>query len=398
MARPKLKCIDIIKKFRKRHPDSDFDYSKNEEYFEDYDENPSKTTKDKITIICPKHGEFVQTIENHFKYGCMVCRKQIKTSKEELLKRFKNKHSNKYDYSKFEEAYDNGDIKSVKSKTTFICPEHGEFIQTVENHYKSGCPSCGNILKSSKKRVLKNRETFLEKLDRIYKTGFDNILNFLIKDLKIKEENISIEEDVIVISFDDNREKIGLNIINLKTCSFGPETVFGNQRKYKLIQVNKLNRFENRNINTLTIYPMELLDPFKLKIWKSIIRNKLGKNANRVYARKTIVKEVDGQEAKEFLDNNHMQQSGTIGPVKLGLYTKDTNKLVSLMTFGKSRYDKKIDWELLRFCSLIDYTVVGAANKLFKHFKNPENGYFKEGETIISYANRKYAYLLSRWI
>ena len=51
------------------------------------------------------------------------------------------------------------------------------------------------------------------------------------------------------------------------------------------------------------------------------------------------------------------------------------------MTFGKSRYNKKYQYELLRYCS--SKSVVGGAKKLFKYFidnYNPDN--------IISYCDR----------
>jgi hypothetical protein len=38
------------------------------------------------------------------------------------------------------------------------------------------------------------------------------------------------------------------------------------------------------------------------------------------------------------------------------------------MSFGRPRYNKKYQWELLRFCSLEDYTIVGGASRLFAKF------------------------------
>lgn len=64
------------------------------------------------------------------------------------------------------------------------------------------------------------------------------------------------------------------------------------------------------------------------------------------------------------------------------------NELVSIMTFGnkrmimKSHSNNKNEYELLRFCSKINTSVIGAASKLFSHFIKHYNP-----ETIISYAN-----------
>lgn len=106
---------------------------------------------------------------------------------------------------------------------------------------------------------------------------------------------------------------------------------------------------------------------------KSQIANLLGQNNRKIYARKTIIRSVSFHEACHFLDANHRQGSAQ-SKVRLGLYTAD-NELVSLMTFGKMRLGigKKSDqsdneWELIRFCNLINTSVVGSASKLFKHF------------------------------
>lgn len=107
----------------------------------------------------------------------------------------------------------------------------------------------------------------------------------------------------------------------------------------------------------------------KRNIICSMLRNILGKSDRRIYARNTTVKEVSSKDAHLFLVNNHRQ--GPIGSsVRLGLYSEQ-GELVSLMTFNKARttISKNADeWELGRFCNLVDTSVVGGASKLFKHF------------------------------
>jgi len=129
---------------------------------------------------------------------------------------------------------------------------------------------------------------------------------------------------------------------------------------------------------------------YKQDIVKSMILNKLGKSTNKIYARKTEVRELtDNRFIREFLNKNHLQ--GFIGgKVKLGLFFD--NELVSLMTFGKRRVamGKKIsnkgEYELLRFCSKLNTNVVGGANKLFKFFVR--NYQPKE---ITTYADRSWS-------
>ena len=56
------------------------------------------------------------------------------------------------------------------------------------------------------------------------------------------------------------------------------------------------------------------------------------------------------------------------------------------MTFGKSRFNKKFEWELLRFCNKLGYHVPGAAGKLLKHFERNWNP-----KSLISYADRRWS-------
>lgn len=118
---------------------------------------------------------------------------------------------------------------------------------------------------------------------------------------------------------------------------------------------------------------------FKLEIVKSIIRNKLNKNESKIYARKCSIEEVSYKESNSFLEDNHLQ-GGCNSSIRLGLYYN--NELVSLMTFGKSRFDNNTT-EIIRFCNLKNFSIVGGASKLFKYFiKN------YEFDKIVSYANR----------
>ena len=109
----------------------------------------------------------------------------------------------------------------------------------------------------------------------------------------------------------------------------------------------------------------------------SMIKNKLGRCSRTIYARKCKVVEVSGVDAIKFLNENHRQGSAN-SPVRLGL--EYNGELVSLMTFGKMRgtigtgnEDLSDCWELVRFCSVLDTSVVGGASKLLKHFVKEYN-------------------------
>lgn len=116
----------------------------------------------------------------------------------------------------------------------------------------------------------------------------------------------------------------------------------------------------------------------KRPIIQSMIKNLLGTNSIKVYARSTDIREVSFLDANVFLADNH-RQGPAASKVRLGLYYN--NELVSLMTFGslRSTISRKLNsnidncWELIRFCNKLDTTVVGGASKLFSHFVNQYN-------------------------
>ena len=83
----------------------------------------------------------------------------------------------------------------------------------------------------------------------------------------------------------------------------------------------------------------------------------------KIYARKCNINSVLAPQENQFECKYHLQNY-VKSDVSFGLYYKD--ELVSLMTFGKPRYNNNYQWELLRYVS--SKNVVGGAEKLFNHF------------------------------
>lgn len=100
----------------------------------------------------------------------------------------------------------------------------------------------------------------------------------------------------------------------------------------------------------------------KKEICKSIIRAKLGKIENKIYARNTSVRYIEPKEARLFLDDNHLD--GFSGAAKhIGLYHND--QLVSVMSIGKHRFKADTN-EIVRFASRINTLVIGGMSKMTK--------------------------------
>lgn len=102
-------------------------------------------SRNKMAIICPIHGEFIQNAHDHLEgCGCPKCGRikiasDLRLDTKEFIKRAKDVHGDKYDYSKVQ-------YKSAADPVCIICPKHGEFWQAPSNHVrqKQGCPICRN--------------------------------------------------------------------------------------------------------------------------------------------------------------------------------------------------------------------------------------------------------------
>lgn len=169
---------EFIQQAKKIHGEK-YDYSK-----VDYKDN-----KTKVTIICPKHGEFYMSPNKHIslKQNCPKCASEQNGIVKRLtlaafVNRSKLKHGDKYDYSKVEYI-------NVDTPITIVCPKHGEFKQTPYIHMKGhGCPRC--------------RQSFLENIVRNFLTKKNIVFEeqkrfkWLSKqslDFYLPEHNIAIE-------------------------------------------------------------------------------------------------------------------------------------------------------------------------------------------------------------
>jgi len=105
--------------------------------------------KTKLNIICPIHGNNLIMPNSHLVgVGCTECAKirrakiRVENSKLCFEETAIIKHGNKYDYS-------NVSYKNAKQKVKILCPQHGEFLQTPNDHLRGyGCPTCGSKARS----------------------------------------------------------------------------------------------------------------------------------------------------------------------------------------------------------------------------------------------------------
>ena len=169
----RLSKEDFISKAKSIHCDK-YDYSK-VEYV---------NAQTKVCIICPEHGEFLQVPNAHLSgNGCPKCKGRNLTQ-QEVINKFKEIHGNKYDYSKVEYV-------NSQTKVCIICPEHGEFWQTPNNHLRGrGCPLCvGKGMKQYKFNLLQEFESEYE-LRAFLENNDVNIIYVILRNIEPKFEPI----------------------------------------------------------------------------------------------------------------------------------------------------------------------------------------------------------------
>ena len=133
-----------------------------------YNKNGFKNIMSKIEIVCPIHGSFYQTLNAHInnKQGCEKCYHDSKIGKykmttEEFIKRAREVHGDKYDYS---QTVYNG----LKEKINIICPKHGEFWQVAYDHLRGfKCKKC------KYENNTDTTEEFIEKARKIHGDKYD---------------------------------------------------------------------------------------------------------------------------------------------------------------------------------------------------------------------------------
>jgi cytochrome c2 len=127
----------------------------------DYSKVDYKQNNLKITIICNKHSEFLQTPASHLNgCGCPICGGGVQSNTNIFIEKANKIHNNRYDYSK-------ANYKKANIKIIIICKEHGEYLQTPNSHLSgSGCIKCAGSFPL-------NNNIFIEKAIKIHGNKYD---------------------------------------------------------------------------------------------------------------------------------------------------------------------------------------------------------------------------------
>lgn len=137
-----------------------------------------------VVLICPVHGEFTTTLHKCvlLKQGCPECSRHT-LSYGEFCNRANQIHNSKYDYSLV-------DFSTTTDKIDIVCPVHGLFRQSVNNHLSGqGCPKCNiskrkGIRTSNGKRM--GKDMFIQRAMEIHKGKYDyNLVEYVNQHTKV---------------------------------------------------------------------------------------------------------------------------------------------------------------------------------------------------------------------
>lgn len=178
--------------------------------------------------------------------------------------------------------------------------------------------------------------------------------------LLLENNGFSVEDEFVIdkYSYDFKINDNTLIELNPTVTHNSTFSIFNDKPKDRLYHIQKNKVAIENGYRCINIWDWDDKD----KLINSL------KSHNIIYARKCTVKEVSKRDADEFLNNYHLQGTCKNQSIKLGLYYN--NKLIHIITFGKPRYNKNYEYELLRLCTLSDYKVIGGSQKLFSYFIN----------------------------
>ena len=100
----------------------------------------------------------------------------------------------------------------------------------------------------------------------------------------------------------------------------------------------------------------------------------------KYFGRDVSCKLITAEDCNRFLDIYHIQGKVKGQEICIGLI--DSGELLSVMSFGRPRYNHNVQWELYRYASQFDVSVIGGASKMFKLFISCVNP-----QSIVSYCD-----------
>lgn len=280
-----------------------------------------------------------------------------KITKEHLIKSYNDLIENPLILEKVNIKFNVTDYKGVRGMTyNFQCKKCNEhFEDRLSGGHLPRCPVCYPYVASKPELEVLNYIKSLIPNEEILTNTRKTLNNEFELDIYIPSRKLAIEYNGLY---------------------WHSEVGGGKDKNYHL---NKTMVCKGKGIRLIHIFENDWID--RQDIIKSILCNLLNVNMTSIYARKCEVVELNNKEKDVFISSNHIQGSDK-SSIRIGL--KYNGEIVSVMTFTKSRFDKKVEYEMSRYCNKIFTNVVGGASRLFKYFISKY-----QPKSIVSYCDRK---------
>lgn len=388
-----------------------------------------KSNRHKLKVQCPKHGIFYTSgFLLKRGNGCSKCGKETTARKrrgsiDRVAKRAEDLGVKLLD-AEFPNIFG-------PQKLRFECPTHGIFIQDHRQlMYGRGCSKCGHIRGGNANR--KTTEEFQTDIDHTgykvltpyisscdkitvqcskhgpfemipsdllgghgcqkcglsYSKTQSDIFNFVKSFYPDAVENTRkiikpLELDIYIPSINLAIEFCGFRWHNFDALKLGhpkfTRTEIIEYHKHKMDMCNALD------IRLITIFEDEWMN--RKNQVQNLLLSVFNKNQIRIGARKTSLREVSKEEAKNFLDKNHIQ-GNSHKIIAFGLFYEDN--MVAVITGNKHhRQGHQQSLILNRLAFSHNTTVYGGASKLLAALVNyAKNNNYKK---IISWSDNRYS-------
>ncbi len=119
----------------------------------DYSEVQFTNMRTEVVILCPVHGIFKQPPKRHLKSGCRKCAYAQMGEDNRIDETEFKRRASSFHKNKYD--YSKFRYVSFTSKTAFYCPKHGMFEQTPKGHLRGGCKVCGKGVAVKKNKTKK---------------------------------------------------------------------------------------------------------------------------------------------------------------------------------------------------------------------------------------------------
>ena len=309
----------------------------------------SPEVRDKINkTVEEKYG-----VSNVFKCPSIIQKIQEKNKSKFITKLLTSNRLNDVCIPEFTIDEYNG---SKNIKYLWTCKKcNSKFLDYIQNGMIPRCTTCYPYTKSSSFAEKEILEFCKEQFESVSENDNRVLPNNLELDIYIPELKLAIEFNGLYWHSEANGKNIDYHLNKYLLCK---------EKNIKLIQI-----FEDEWYN-------------KKNIVKSILLNKMTKINNKIHGRNCIIKKIDHISASNFYSENHLQGEISSG-IHLGLYYND--EIVTCMSLGKSRFNNKYDYEILRFCNKLNTIVNGSLSKLFNYFVEVYNP-----SSIITYSDLRF--------